>query len=155
MLSALYIEKLALNFLGTHPAKQVQEILYRSTDTKILERKVEIVPYQWYDLNVKAMRTRKPMTAELFSSIVVKCGSTFTKDLGKCVARRPSERCTFHDCSIANNEGNQLVYCPEGPMNVELELRNEKEGDTCKWGNIMTSSVAKISLYPVQGKLFC
>ena len=142
--------------LGIEPENQIQETLYRSMDSKILKRKIEIAPYQWYDLKVKALQTGKS-NSKLFSNIVVNCGSTFTKQFGMCVARNPAERCTFQDCSEENNKASSnsnLVYCPEETLSVELVLRNEEEGDVCKWKNSMTSAVAQISLYPLEGNFW-
>ena len=136
-------------------AQPIQEVLHTAAAATVLKRKVETVPYQWYDINVKALRIGKQMHPQLFSSIIVRCGSTFTKSIDKCVARTPSERCTFHDCSIDNDESsfsNQLVSCPEGGLDIEMKLKKDLEPTTCEWKNEKAMVVTKISLYPFQGR---
>ena len=91
----------------------------------------------------------------LFSSMIVRCGSIFTKSIDKCVARKPSEMCTFQDCSIDKDESsvsNQLVSCPEEGLDIEIILQKDLEQTTCEWKNEKASAVTKISLYPSQGK---
>ena len=86
--------------------------------------------------------------------MIVRCGSIFTKFIDKCVARKPSEMCTFQDCSIDNEEftfSNKLVSCPEGGLDIEIKLKKDLE-QTCEWKTEKASAVTKISLYPSQGK---
>ena len=116
---------------------------------------METVPYQWYDINVRALRIGRQMHPQLFSSIIVRCGSIFTKSIDKCVGRTPSERCTFQDCSIDKDESsfsNQLVSCPEEELDIEIKLKKDLEPTTCEWKNEKASAVTKISLHPLQGK---
>ena len=136
-------------------AQPIQEVLHTSEAATVLKRKIETVPYQWYDINVKALRVGKQMHPQLFSSIIVRCGSIFTKFIDKCVARKPSEMCTFQDCSIENDEStfsNQLVSCPEGGLVIEMKLKKDLEQTTCKWKKEKLSAATKLSLYPSQGK---
>ena len=116
---------------------------------------METVPYQWYDINVRALRIGRQMHPQLFSSIIVRCGSIFTKSIDKCVARTQSEMCTFQDCSYDNDEStfsNQLISCPEGGIDIEIKLKQDLEQKTCEWKNEKASAVTKISLHPLQGK---
>ena len=96
------------------------------------------------------------MISELFSSIVVSCGSTLIKSVDKFVARYPSELCTLHDCAQSKSDSsfsNQLVSCPEGALDTEMKQDKQFEDAKCKWRNELASGVTQISLIPVRGKI--
>ena len=107
-------------------------------------------------MNLKALRIGTQMKSELFSSIVVTCGSAMITQIENCPSGKPSERCTFQDCLQSDSSifsPSQLIFCPERGIEVEIKFKNDEDSKTCKWKNEPASSVTQISLFPVHGML--
>ena len=93
------------------------------------------------------------MISELFSSIVVSCGSRLIMSVDKYVAKYPSELCTLQDCPQSKSDSsfsNRIVTCPEGALDIEIKQDKQFEDARCKWRNDVASGVTQISLIPVQ-----
>ena len=122
------------------------------------KKKLEITPYQSYDIDVKAMAIGKRINSEMFSGIIITCGSVFETNVGKCELSKPLERCAFQDCSQSINgitSSSQQIACPERTIDIEIKLSNDNESSTCRWKNEMASYVVQISLYPAKGRFLC
>ena len=122
------------------------------------KKKLEITPYQSYDIDVKAMAIGKRINSEMFSGIIITCGSVFKTNFGKCELSKPLERCAFQDCSQSINgitSSSQQIACPERTIDIEIKLSNDNESSTCRWKNEMASYVVQISLYPAKGRFLC
>ena len=101
------------------------------------------------------MAVGKKINSELFSGIIITCGSVFKTNFGKCELREPLERCAFQDCSQSIDgitSSGQQIACPERTIDIEIKLSNDNESSTCRWKNEIASYVVQISLYPSKGR---
>ena len=104
------------------------------------------------------MAIGKKINSELFSGIIITCGSVFKTNFGKCELSEPLERCAFQDCSQSIKgvtSSSHLIACPERTIDIEIKLSNDNEISTCRWKNEMASYVVQISLNSAKGRFFC
>ena len=119
---------------------------------------MEVIPYQWYQVNVELMRSAAKNYLGTQAIITMGCGSTFRERFGVCKPNIPPDSCTFYDCTRTNPGmllNKRIIMCPGGDFKIDVSYANQVHHRLCRWKKTKASAVAQVSLTPVQGNLPC